>query len=74
MQEQFGNLIRKERMAKGISQEKLAELSNLHRNYISDLERGKRNVSLNNIMKLFNALDIEVKINGNTILNNLAPF
>lgn len=74
MQEQFGNLIRKERMAKGISQEKLAELSNLHRNYISDLERGRRNVSLNNIMKLFKALDIKVKINGNDISNNLDPL
>lgn len=62
MQERLGNLIREKRLAKGISQEKLAEYSNLHRNYISDVERGQRNISLNNIVKIFKALDIKVEI------------
>ena len=62
MQEKLGNLIREKRLAKGISQEKLAEYSDLHRNYVSDVERGQRNISLNNIIKIFNALDIKVEI------------
>lgn len=48
--------IRKE---KKLSQEKLAELSNLHQTYISDVERGVRNPSLKTIEKIANALDVE---------------
>lgn len=62
MQDKLGNLIRDKRLAQGISQEKLAEQTNLHRNYISDVERGQRNISLNNIVKIFKALDIKVEI------------
>ena len=45
---------------KGISQEELADLCGLHRTYISDVELGKRNVSLENIEKLAQALDANV--------------
>jgi transcriptional regulator with XRE-family HTH domain len=55
----FGQNVRKYREAKGLSQEKLAELSRLHRTYISAVERGKRSISLINIGKISNALDIE---------------
>jgi len=55
----FGNRVRFLRSQKGFSQEKLAELSHLHRTYISSVELGKRNVSLRNIYALANALDIE---------------
>lgn len=48
--------IRKKRK---LSQEKLAELSNLHQTYISDVERGVRNPSLKTIEKIANALDVE---------------
>ena len=42
-----------------LSQEALAEKSNLHRTYISDIERGQRNVSLENIYNITMAIEIE---------------
>ncbi len=55
----FGKNVRKYRLKQNLSQEKLAELSNLHRTYISDIERGKRSISLNNIEKIASALNIK---------------
>ena len=46
------------RLNKKLSQEELAFVCNLHRTYISDIERAKRNVSIDNIEKIANALDI----------------
>lgn len=54
----FGERIRELRIKKGLSQEQLAELSGLHRTYISSLELGKRNVSLINIYVLAKALGV----------------
>jgi len=54
----FGRTVQTLRLSKGWSQEKLAELSGLDRTYVSSVERGKRNVSILNICKLSNALDI----------------
>jgi transcriptional regulator with XRE-family HTH domain len=54
----FGEKVRELRMKRGLSQEQLAELSGLHRTYISSLELGKRNVSLINIYTLAKALGI----------------
>jgi CheY-like chemotaxis protein len=59
-QKKFGISIRGWRDQLGISQEELATRSNLHRTYISDVERGTRNISLENITKLAVALDISV--------------
>lgn len=52
----FGNAVRERRAELRISQEDFAERAGLHRTYISDLERGRRNVSLENIEKLAKAL------------------
>lgn len=54
----FGQAIRGLRQEKNISQEAFADICGLHRTYISDVELGKRNVSLENIEKMANALDI----------------
>tara|TARA_B100000780_G_C21120813_1_gene453970 strand:+ start:2186 stop:2398 length:213 start_codon:yes stop_codon:yes gene_type:complete len=48
----FGKRIREMRLLKEISQEKLAELADLDRTYITGIERGKRNVSISVMEKL----------------------
>ena len=54
----FGKRLRKLREAKGVSQEALAHDAGLDRTYVSSIERGKRNVSLENIARLSRALGI----------------
>lgn len=58
--QKFGKRIRKLRMDKGLSQEKLAFLSNMHRTYIGGIERGERNPSLRNIEAVAKALDVSL--------------
>ena len=55
----FGRGIRRRRQELGFSQERLAELADLLRTYIADIERGTRNLSLINIIKLSRALDLK---------------
>ena len=55
----FGTNVRKYRTALGVSQERFAEMCGLHRTYISDIERLQRSISLDNIQKIANALNIE---------------
>lgn len=52
----FGLVIKKYRLEAGLSQEELAELAGLHRTYVSLLERGQRNPSLEVILSLGKAL------------------
>lgn len=54
----FARNVRTYRLSCNISQEKLAEKCGLHRTYISDIERSQRSISLGNIQKLADALDI----------------
>ena len=51
----FGYAVRRIRQDRHISQEQLADRCSLHRTYISDVELGKRNVSLENIEKMAHA-------------------
>jgi transcriptional regulator with XRE-family HTH domain len=55
----FGIHLRRLRLQKGLSQEKLAELAELHRNYVGGVERGERNIALLNIVALAHALRIK---------------
>jgi transcriptional regulator with XRE-family HTH domain len=56
----FGRHVKKIRLTQKISQEELALKAELDRTYISGIERGLRNVSLINIFKLANALNISI--------------
>lgn len=54
----LGENIRKQRTQRGYSQERLADLSGLHRTYIGGVERGERNISVVNIVRLAKALEL----------------
>jgi CheY-like chemotaxis protein len=56
----FGTTVRSKRCEKGLSQEELADRAGLHRTYVSDVERGARNPSLQSIEKLAVALEMSV--------------
>ncbi len=55
---QFGMRVRELRLERNLSQEDLAELADLHRNYVSQIECGRRNLSLLNVIKLARALKV----------------
>lgn len=56
----FSTNLKKYRQQMGLSQESFADLVGLHRTYISAVECGKRNIALNNVQKIADALNIEV--------------
>ena len=62
IKERFGHAVRKRRQELGISQEELADRAELHRTYIGDIERGARNLSLENIEKIAKALEVSVSV------------
>lgn len=55
----FAKNVRKFRQADGLSQEELAEKCGMHRTYISAVERCKRSISLDNIQRIADALEVE---------------
>ena len=58
---EFGHLLRQKRKERGISQEELAFQSGLHRTYVGSVERGERNLSLENIFIFAKALSCNPK-------------
>tara|TARA_B110000967_G_scaffold193672_1_gene221455 strand:+ start:253 stop:471 length:219 start_codon:yes stop_codon:yes gene_type:complete len=62
----FGEKVREVRKSKGLSQEELAHMADLHRTYIGMIERAEKNITLLNIEKIAKALECKIKdlING----------
>lgn len=57
-EKRFGAAVKEGRIEKGLSQEALSFATSLHRTYISSVERGCRNISLNNIVSISHALEM----------------
>jgi transcriptional regulator with XRE-family HTH domain len=55
----FGERVRARRQELGESQEQLAEASGLHWTFVGQVERGRRNLTLHNILKLARALEVD---------------
>lgn len=55
---EFGRRVRAQREHLGLSQEALADIAGLHWTFVGQVERGQRNLSLHNILKLAAALDV----------------
>ena len=53
----FGAAVYERRQSTGLTQEELADLAGLHRTYIGGIERGERNLTLENILKISAALN-----------------
>lgn len=57
----FAENLRETRKTLGISQEKLAEMAGLHRTYIGSVERGERNLTIDNMERLALALGVTIQ-------------
>ena len=60
VRERFGFAVKGRREELGLTQEDLAEKAGIHRTYLSDVERGSRNLSLINIERLAGALSLRM--------------
>lgn len=58
--EKFGEKVREKRLRLGLSQEQLASRAGVHRTYIGMIERAEKNITLENIKKIANALSISI--------------
>jgi transcriptional regulator with XRE-family HTH domain len=56
----FAQRLRQIRQIKGLSQEELADMAGLHRTYVGSIERSERNVSIDNMERLANALEVDI--------------
>lgn len=55
----FGDCVREQRLARGLSQEAFADACEIDRSYMGGIERGERNLALINIMRIVHALELE---------------
>lgn len=56
----FGQKVREERLKRNLSQEEFADMAGVHRTYIGMIERAEKNITLENIQKIANALSIRI--------------
>jgi len=57
----FGENVRKQRRLLNFSQEELAHRADLHRTYIGMIERAEKNITLVNMQKIANALEVKIE-------------
>lgn len=57
----FGKKVREERLKRNLSQEEFADIAGVHRTYIGMIERAEKNITLQNIEKIANALKVNIK-------------
>ena len=57
----FGKRVREVRKSKGISQERLAEMADIDRSYMGNIERGEKNVTLKKVYDICDALKVEIR-------------
>lgn len=57
----FARNLREIRIKQGLSQEELADIAGLHRTYVGSVERGERNISIDNMERLASALKINIQ-------------
>lgn len=62
IKKKFGKRVKKLRLEKGLSQEKLAYEADLDRTYIPSIEKGERNVSITVIEKIAKALKVKISV------------
>ncbi len=62
----FARNLKEIRVEQGLSQEELADIAGLHRTYVGSVERGERNISIDNMERLASALQIDIQ----DLLNN----
>ncbi len=60
--EEVGLNIRRIREKRGLSQEKLAALADIHRVYVGQVERGEKNIGVVNLEKIAKALDVDIRV------------
>lgn len=54
----LGEVVREQRRAQGLSQENFGELAGIHRTYVGMVERGEKNITLTNLVKVSQALGL----------------
>ena len=57
----FAHKLKEFRVKKNLSQEELADMAGLHRTYVGSVERGERNISIDNMERLASALNVQIK-------------
>ena len=56
---EFGKKVREERVKRGLTQEELGEIAGMHRTYIGAIERGEKNLTLTNFLRIAETLNVK---------------